>query len=104
MPFPISIAGSIRLPKPATEGDHVERALVRIADMLDAAAANTVTRAGTTVRFRAGLLRWVWSASILVCLDSGTIEVADAATDLRISYRASTLELMILVRDRKSVV
>jgi hypothetical protein len=52
MPFPISIAGTISVSKDEISLKSTEETLVRIEDMLDTAAARTVTREGASIKFK----------------------------------------------------
>jgi hypothetical protein len=95
MPFPVSITGCVRIPVQGTDPARIDRALRRIEEMLEAAAASSVTRQGTSTRFRAGVFRLVWNVNILGPLGSGVICVDDGGSELRISYRGSTVQMLM---------
>jgi hypothetical protein len=97
MPFPVSITGVIRFSRDAVGGAPIDRIAVRIEDLLDAAVAKTVIRRGNSVAFTAGVFRAVLSSNVLVCLDSGTFDIEDADDEIKITYHASTVQMLIVV-------
>jgi hypothetical protein len=55
----------------------------------------TLSRSGTVVQFRAGVLRWVSNNNMLVAISSGDVEVHSELSDLRISYTIRFTELLV---------
>ncbi|HEY1934839.1 MAG TPA: hypothetical protein VGG99_22770 [Acetobacteraceae bacterium] len=97
MPFPVSITGVIRLSRDVVGGASIDRIAVRIEDLLDAAAAKAVIRRDSSVAFTAGVFRAVFSSNVLVSLDSGTLDIEDAGDEIRVTYHASTVQMLIVV-------
>lgn len=97
MPFPISISGTIVVPKASDSLATVDQAAARIQDMLDTALAGNISRKGNSISFTAGFGRWVGSWNILVSIGHGTIELADAGPDICVSYILGTVQLLIVV-------
>jgi hypothetical protein len=97
MTFPISITGTISLPKETRHLRSVEEVCGQVEKLLESARATTVTRQDGSVVFTAGLFRTVTSWNVLVAINCGKIIVEDAGPVMRISYFASTVQMLIIV-------
>jgi hypothetical protein len=96
MTFPVSITGNALLPKEASDLRTVEDVCARIESMLESAQARTITRQDGSVIFTGGLFRTVTGWNILVAISYGEIAVENTKFGMRISYFASTVEMLIL--------
>src|SRR5580692_10104984 len=96
MSFPISITGTISLPKETGHLRSVEELCGQVEKLLESARATTITRQGGSVVFTAGLFRTVTSWNVLVAINYGKIIIEDAGSVLRISYFASTIQMLII--------
>jgi|KBSMisStaDraftv2_1062788.scaffolds.fasta_scaffold1446738_1 hypothetical protein len=95
--FPFGVAGRIRVPCPDDPAAAcAETVLRKLERMLDDARARTVERRGHVLDFTAGLLRPVWNTNVLFAFVSGDIAVEAADREVRVSYRASTVQLLVL--------
>lgn len=104
MPFPISICGTIVVPKARDGLATTDQAAVRIQDMLDSAVAGNICREGNSISFTAGFGRLVGSWNILASIDRGVIELGDAGPDIRVNYTLRTVQLLIIVSSLVCVV
>jgi hypothetical protein len=96
MTFPISITGTILLQKETSDLRGVEEVCGQVENLLESARATIITRQDGSIVFTAGIFRVVTSWNILVAINYGKIVVNDAGPIVRISYFASTVEMLIL--------
>jgi hypothetical protein len=97
MSFPISITGTISLPKETGHLRSVEELCGQVEKLLESARASTITRQDGSVVFTAGIFRFVTSWNVLVAINYGKIVIEDAGSVVRISYFASTVQMLIIV-------
>jgi hypothetical protein len=97
MTFPISITGTISLPKETSDLRGVEEVCGQVDNLLESARATIISRQDGSIVFTAGIFRTVTSWNVLVAINYGKIVVEDAGSIVRISYFASTVEMLILV-------
>ena len=96
MTFPISITGTISLSKVTSDLRVVAEVCGRVENLLESARATIITRQDGIIVFNAGIFRTVTSWNVLVAINYGKIVVKDAGPIVRISYFASTVEMLIL--------
>ena len=96
MSFPISITGTISLPKETSDLRGVEEVCGQVENLLESARATVIIRQDGSIVFTAGIFRIVTSWNMLVAINYGKIVVKDAGPVVRISYFASTVEMLIL--------
>jgi hypothetical protein len=96
MTFPISITGTISLPKGTSDLRGVEEVCGQVENLLESARATVITRQDGSIAFTAGIFRFVTSWNVLVAINYGKIVVKDAGPVVRVSYFASTIEMLIL--------
>ena len=103
--FPIDISGSIHLRGLSNPTHSVKPVTERIVDVLDEAGASEVWTEGDTVRFKRGFFaggpggRW----NILVQFNSGTLRIETEDTALRVHYRLSTVQLLLVISGMMAV-
>jgi hypothetical protein len=97
MTFPISITGTISLPKETSDLRGVEEVCGQVENLLESARASTITRQDGSIVFTAGIFRFVTSWNVLVAINYGKIVIEDAGSVVRISYFAGTVQMLIIV-------
>ncbi len=103
MTSPVSITGSISLPKGTKSIGSTEEVAVGVEEMLRAADARTVERDWSSLRFTAGIFRFGMNWNVLDPFGSGTIDVENIASEIRLYYRASIIEMLIITTAMVSV-
>jgi hypothetical protein len=96
MPFPISINGKIVVRKADLDPNSVQRIVLRLHDILDAAAAHNITLDRSHISFDAGVFRLVSSMNMLVGISSGTLTVVGCGDKIEILYHLRTVQLLII--------
>jgi hypothetical protein len=96
MMFPLGIAGRIRVPCPDDAAACAEAVMQKLQRMLNDASATTVDRRDQGLAFTAAMFRLVWSTNILVPFGWGEIAVEARDREVRVSYRASTVRMVMV--------
>lgn len=97
MPFPVSIGGVVRTPVDRADPKRMPTIAQHVTDMLGAAGASHVIQSGHAVQFSTGFFRGVGNRHVLVQLGTGTIEIEDGPLEMRVTYRASTVRMLVIV-------
>jgi hypothetical protein len=95
MAFPLSITGSVTVPKDDTDFVTVPNLAQGIEKLLSEAKATSVARDGNSITFTAGFFRFVINWNILVPFGSGKLEVEDEGHRIRVRYAARTVPLLV---------
>jgi hypothetical protein len=93
--FPLSWSGDVAVSgEPNTVPDPTAAA-VAIETAIRKRRPKSLSRSGTIVQFRGGILRWVPDTNILAPITSGNVEVHSELSGLRLSYTLRFTELLI---------
>jgi hypothetical protein len=93
--FPLSWSADVLVPgAPNTVPDPIALA-VAIEAALREQRPRSLSRTGTAVQFRAGILRWVSNTNVLVPISSGDVEVHSELSNLRVSYTIRFTEILL---------
>lgn len=84
------------MPKGTSDLRGVEEVCGQVENLLESARATVITRQDGSIAFTAGIFRFVTSWNVLVAINYGKIVVKDAGPVVRVSYFASTIEMLIL--------
>jgi hypothetical protein len=92
--FPLSWSGDVVVRGEPNAVPDPTAAAVAIEAAIREQRPRSVSRTGTLVHFRGGILRWVSNTNILVPITSGDVEVHPELSNLRVSYTIRFGELL----------
>jgi hypothetical protein len=97
MMLPLSLSGIVMIERPPSACDSPEDALALIVARLEREKPSHLSRTGTRVEFRGGLLRLVSNWNQLVAVTRGEIRVHREPRGLSIRYKIWFTQLLIFV-------